>query len=73
MRILTIANLYPSKKNPEFGTFIKIIEDGIKDNLPGVKNRSCGDRQQATQYCRQTFQLFPVLCRDSVETFVQEI
>jgi len=37
MRILTIANLYPSKKNPEFGTFIKIIEDGIKDNLPGVK------------------------------------
>lgn len=37
MRILTIANMYPSRKNPEFGTFIKVIEDGIKDKYPDIR------------------------------------
>lgn len=31
MKILVIANLYPSKSDPSYGTFVKNFVDGLSD------------------------------------------
>ena len=40
-RILVISNLYPSKEDPTFGTFVKNFTDDISDYMPNVIVEKC--------------------------------
>ena len=59
MRILIVANLYPSKKDPTYGTFVKNFVDGIykrnrggKIDLCVIRGRTDNVGMKIIKYCR---------------------
>lgn len=41
MKILLIANLYPSEKDKTYGTFVKMFKDGIESSTDEIKFDTC--------------------------------
>lgn len=37
MRVLIVSNMYPTKKSPAFGTFVKNFADGLAQRRPGYR------------------------------------
>ena len=41
MKILLISNMYPSKKDKTYGTFVKMFKEGIEHNANDIIFNCC--------------------------------